>query len=71
MLIGTNDCERGGSVGNLSGRYDEESKCICDANLFVPSQTLEVQVVQGRPQRALNCLPALFWGQALEVVEPG
>ena len=34
MLVGTNDCERGGSVGNLSGRYDEESKRICDANLL-------------------------------------
>ena len=54
MPIGTNDCERGGSVGNLSGRYDEESKRICDANLFVPSQTLGLV-------KAMTIVKQRFW----------
>ena len=54
MPIGTNDCERGGSVGNLSGRYDEESKRICDENLFVPSQTLGLV-------KAMTIVKQRFW----------
>ena len=54
MLVGTNDCERGGSVGNISGRYDEESKRICDANLFVPSQTLGLVKAMTRVAKSEN-----------------